>query len=71
MGGYQTAQPLLGKERIWPPLTGVIQAEPFASFHSLFESRQHGNGPDGRFNPCPEGADFFDLLSSSGIPGGH
>ena len=39
MGGYQTVQPLLGKERIWPPLNGVIQSEPFASFHSLFESR--------------------------------
>jgi len=49
----------------------VIQSEPFASFHSLFESRQHGNSPDGRFDPCPAGADLFDLLSPTGIPGGH
>ena len=49
----------------------ATQPEPFASFHSLFESPQHGNGPDGRFDPCPAGADLFDLLSPSGIPGGH
>lgn len=44
----------------------VIQSEPFPSLHSLFESRQHGNGPSGRFEPCPAGADPFDLLSPTG-----
>ena len=41
---------------------GSRPQEPFASFHSLFESRQDGNGSDGRFNPSPTRLDFFDVL---------
>lgn len=31
----------------------VKQPEPFVSFHSLFKSRQHANGPSARFDPSP------------------
>ena len=42
----------------------VKQPKPFASFHSLFESRQHAHGPDARFDPSPDGdAALFGLLS--------
>src|SRR5213083_639322 len=32
------------------------QAVPDASFHALFERRQHAIGPHRRFGPCPAGA---------------
>ena len=32
----------------------VIQSEPFASFHSLDESRHHACGPDTRLDPAPQ-----------------
>jgi len=41
----------------------VKQSEPFASFHSLDESRQHANGPDARFGAAPYGVRRFGLLS--------
>ena len=41
----------------------VKQSEPFASFHSLNESRQHANGPDARFGASPHGMRRFGLLS--------
>jgi hypothetical protein len=35
----------------------VNQAEPFVSFHPLFEGRQHPFRPNLRFHPGPSGAD--------------
>ena len=41
----------------------VKQSKPFSSFHSLFQSRQHANGPSARFDPSPSREDLFGLLS--------
>ena len=44
----------------------VNQAEPFFSFHSRFQGRQHAIGPDRRFRPRPTSADFSGLFSLVG-----
>jgi site-specific DNA recombinase len=41
----------------------VKQSEPLSSFHSLFQSRQHANGPSARFDPPPSREGLFGLLS--------
>src|SRR5438876_10677909 len=41
----------------------INQTKPFASFHSLFECRQHPFRPDQRFRPRPAGAHFSRLCS--------
>ena len=45
----------------------IHQAEPFASQHSLFESRQHPFRPDFRFDPSPSSPN----LSGGTSPSGH
>ena len=41
----------------------VKQPKPLASFHSLFESRQHAHGPGRRFDPSPAREGLSGLLS--------
>ena len=41
----------------------INQAEPFASFHPLFEGGQHAFRPDRRFGPCPAGTARSRLFS--------
>jgi hypothetical protein len=41
----------------------IKQPKPLASFHPLFEGRQHADGPDARFGPSPARSDLFGLLS--------
>ncbi|CAN5701764.1 hypothetical protein BH23PLA1_BH23PLA1_31590 [soil metagenome] len=41
----------------------VKEPEPLASFHSVFQSRQHAHGPDRRFDPSPTRGDLSGLLS--------
>jgi hypothetical protein len=41
----------------------IKKSKPFSSFHSLFQSRQHANGPGTRFDPSPSRKDLFGLLS--------
>src|SRR6267142_1879889 len=36
----------------------IYQTEPFASFHSYFQCRQHSFRPDTRFRPRPASAHF-------------
>jgi hypothetical protein len=59
MGGDQTVQPVLGKETD----SSTVMIEPYPSFHSLFESRQHANGPNARFDPSPSREDLSGWLS--------
>ena len=54
---------MFGKESIGPALM-IGQAEPFASLHSLNESRQHAFRPDHRFGTTRVKA-FFGLFSLS------
>jgi len=54
------------QNRRWASVDGqdlIHQAEPFASFHPLFEGRQHTFRPDRRFHPCPAGMDLSGLFS--------
>ena len=41
----------------------VKQPKPFPSFHSLFQSRQHADGPGTRFDPSPAREGLSGLLS--------
>ena len=41
----------------------VKQPKPFPSFHSLFQSRQHADGPGTRLDPSPAREDLSGLLS--------
>lgn len=41
----------------------VKESKPFASFYSLFKSRQHTHVPGRRFDPAPARGDLSDLLS--------
>ena len=52
MGCLQREQPLFGKESV-----------AYASFHPVFQGRQHPLRPDRRFNPRPAGARLSGLLS--------
>ena len=53
MGCNKREQPLLGKEGLSPAL-----AVPFASFHPVFQGRQHTFRPDTQFNPGPAAPDL-------------
>jgi len=53
---------MLGKVGVRP----ANQAEPYASFHPLFEGRQHALRPDRRFGPGPAGPDLSRLRSPIG-----
>ena len=73
MGRYQTEQPEISEKSVGPlmevpsfgaaPTFIVKQSEPFASFHSLFQSRQHADGPNARFDPTPRRGFLSGLLS--------
>ena len=67
MGCGQAIEPLRRKERVGPALMiawcAIDQAEPNASFHTLFECRQHAIGPHARFGPRPAGAHFSSVHS--------
>jgi hypothetical protein len=56
MGCGQGEQPVLGK----------VGVRPLASFHPLFEGRQHALGPYRRFHPCPPGSGVSALRSPTG-----
>lgn len=45
---------------------GQRQAEPYASLHSVFQSRQHAIRPDRRFHPGPAALGVSDLRSPYG-----
>ena len=44
----------------------VYQAEPFATFDSVFQSLQHALAPNTPFHPRPAAADFFGLFNPRG-----
>ena len=52
---------------LWPRSTAHVRRNRrLASFHPLFEGRQHALGPDTRFHPRPAGSDVSGLCSPCG-----
>ena len=52
-----------GRSQVLAPVHLVNQAEPLASFHTVFQCFQHPVCPHRRFHPVPPGPDLSGLLS--------